>query len=237
MTAPPEQLTYGKILWSVIGLTTDEVDADTLPDIIPINGSATIKADVVGAALHATNLPTPLTILLRGMPLNIVNGKLVDRGGNTQINLLACDCPALAEIDWSYTITWELNDGFSFGSFSFKVLTGEVKDLTLASPLAVADDGTVIIQGPPGPSVDEATLGTYEPVPDTLVRRAPNGWIGVDGIYGIGDPNNPDDVANKGYTDTKVAGNNGINAIVKLTQSAYDALVTKVATTLYVIQG
>jgi hypothetical protein len=47
----------------------------------------------------------------------------------------------------------------------------------------------------------------------------------------------PDRLQSAALAGAYVAGGQGITAIVKLTQAAYDAIATKSATTLYVVVG
>lgn len=150
MTAPVE-LTYGTIRWWVFGFIADtSSDGDTLPDLMKVNGRAFVTFDVAADGLFVQETTTPATILKMAMELSIVNGRLQDKAGNQSINLLANDSPGLSQTGWSYTIRYELDDGLTFGSFSFYLTTGEVKDLSLAVPLGSPSPGVVITKGDKG---------------------------------------------------------------------------------------
>lgn len=85
-------------------------------------------------------------------------------------------------------------------------------------------------------------LGTNAPEPNTIVRRGANGSTLFTRVYSSdGPPIDPDELARKDYVDNglagKVANGAGITTMTKITQTAYDALGTKDANTLYVIVG
>lgn len=202
MTGPapiplPPQLTYGSILWNVIALDTDTQDGDALPDVVPINGTATVTARVTGGAILAQELPMPLTILTRGMELLIKNGRLQDKDNHTLVKLLACDSPGLSQLEWSYHIDYALDDGYTFGGFDFKLHTDEELDLTLVIPLAEPSPGVIITKGDKGDQGDAGTMqivdvNTLPPGSDAAVRNvgtAENALLEIDiprGMPGTG---------------------------------------------------
>lgn len=177
MSAPPlpTQLTYGRIRWTVIGLDTDtEADLDDLPDVVSINGRAYVTADVDRDAILGQGLVVPTTILTKRTELLIISGRLQDRAGNTDIKLLANDSPGINPTGWSYTIEYELDDGYTFGSFSFTLTTDELVDLTREIPLGSPSPGVVQLIGPPGP-VGEGygggfVMGPLDPTAPTAVE-------------------------------------------------------------------
>lgn len=152
MSSPlPTGLTFGTVKWWVLGLLADTTsDADALPDLLNVNGRAYVTFDIPTDGLLVQETPTPATILKTRLELLIVNGRLQDKAGSQNVKLLANDSPGLSQIGWTYTISYELDDGLTFGSFSFELSTDEVLDLTWAIPLGVVSPGVVITKGQKG---------------------------------------------------------------------------------------
>lgn len=156
MTQPPAELTYGTIKWWVAGMVADTTaDINDLPELRSVNGRAFVTPDVESDGLFLQELTTPLTLLKIEAELLIVEGRLQDKAGHDFAKLLANDSPGLSQTGWSYTLRFELDDGLTFGEFSFYLTTGEVLDLTMVVPLGTPSAGVVITKGEKG---DAATI-------------------------------------------------------------------------------
>jgi len=166
VTQPPAILTYGTLKWWVAAFLADTTaDTNDIPDLKPVNGSAFIVADIAEDGLFISqDTDTPLTILKTRMELLIVDGHLQDRAGNRQVKVLACDSPGLSQKNWPYVLSFELDDGLTFGSFPFYVYTDEIVDLTQRAPFELVN-GELITKGDPGEAAT-VTVGeviTVEP--------------------------------------------------------------------------
>lgn len=182
----PSQLTYGRIRWTVIGLDTDtEADLDDLPDVVAINGRAYVTPDVDRDAILGQGLVVPTTILTKRTELLIVNGHLQDKAGNTDVKLLANDSPGINPTGWSYTIEYALDDGYTFGSFSFTLSTNELVDLTEEIPLGTPSPGVIELAGPPGPPGEGYgggfVIGPLDPTAPTSVQIVSRWGVRDDG--------------------------------------------------------
>lgn len=156
MTTPiPSGIGYGTVRWTVVGVAEDDLDADNLPDADQINGKVTFRANPIGGSISATSVHT--TVLPRPVTYPIVNGKLQTKQGNTDIRLVGNDSPDTNPTGWSYTASYELNDGYTFDSFDFYLATGQVVEL--ADEMPVGEDGGVLItRGPAGQSAYESAV-------------------------------------------------------------------------------
>lgn len=156
MTTPaptlPDTLGYGTVRWLVTGFAEDSGDPGSEPDAEPINGIVIFRPIVEPAIKYIGTPadPEPITILPRPQQYTVTNGVLKDSSGN-DVRLVACDSPATSPQDWQYEVSYQLDDGYTFGTFRFSLHTDEVVYLTLKQP-EEAVDGTVYVTGPQGPA-------------------------------------------------------------------------------------
>lgn len=147
----PVELTYGTVSWSAVGISEDDLDADSLPNALQINGWATFTAQPEKIVKGG---PGAVTILPRPVRYQILNGRLVDADNRTELSLVGNDSPGTTPQGWSYHVDWALNDGVTFGSFDFYLSGGEHVDLSDVQPLDEPAPGVVITQGPRGLGLD-----------------------------------------------------------------------------------
>jgi hypothetical protein len=163
-TPLPVELLYGIIRWTVVGIDPDSaLDPDDYPNADQISGFATFTPRFK-VATKTTN--PPLTILPQPQKYRILNGRLIDDENRTDVRLLANNSPGVSAQDWSYLVEWQLNDGYSFGSFDFYLVGGETKDLSGSVPLATPSPGVVIVKGDkgdPGPESQRFVFGPVRP--------------------------------------------------------------------------
>lgn len=161
----PAALEYGTVRWRVVGIEEDDTDPDELPQSEDINGTVTFRP-IVPNAIKFVGTPedlTPVTILPRTYTYPIEAGVLKNRsGGNADVRLVACDSPGTSPQGWQYLVEYQLDDGYSFGSFYITLNADEVLDLTLAMPQLNPVDGVLYTSGPPGAAatVDVGTVTT-----------------------------------------------------------------------------
>lgn len=153
MTTPgptelPTGLLYGTVRWLVVGVGEDSLDVGDNPDPDQIQGMVTFTA--TPPAILYTGQPEPMTVLPRPVKYPIKNGKLVDVNNDRDVTLVACDSPGTSPQGWSYTASYELEDGYTFGSFSFLLPAGETVDLTTVYPLPDPTTGILYIKGDKG---------------------------------------------------------------------------------------
>lgn len=147
----PTDLRYGTVRWQVVGAAEDSNDAGAEPDSETITGTVTFRPVVDFVKFIGTVVdPQPKTVLPRPYTYNIVGGILKDSSGNPDVRLVACDSPSTSPQEWQYLAEYQLDDGYTFGSFRFKLHDGEVVDLTRQVPEEAAD-GILYLTGPPGP--------------------------------------------------------------------------------------
>lgn len=154
------------------------------------------------------------------------------QAGSPQGILFANSVGVTSSLRWSFTGgiqslfgTDGLISDFTFGG---KPYTGWFTEESDGSPNLVVGDALIAFGA-----------GGSSPV-DVQISR-----IGANILaLGSGDklqqseaPTTGNDLVNKTYADTKVAGDGTITSIVKITQAAYDALSPPVATTLYIVEG
>jgi hypothetical protein len=114
---------------------------------------------------------------------------------------------------------------FTFGG---KPYTGWFTEKTDTSPNLVMGDATLAFGAGGTSSVD------------VIVNRTGANVLAMgsgDKLQQNAAPTTGDDLVNKTYADTKIAGDGTITNIVKVTQAAYDALSPPVSTTLYIVEG
>jgi hypothetical protein len=170
-TPLPAALLYGTVAWTVVGIAEDSnVDPDANPDAEQINGWATFTAQ---PATVVKGSPNPVTILPRPQRYQILNGRLVDKTGRLEVTLVANDSPGTTPRGWSYHVDFELNDGYTFGSFDFTLTSGQHVDLSDVQVLVEPEPGVVIVKGdaahivgvsavtlPPGSAATAENVGT-----------------------------------------------------------------------------
>lgn len=184
MTLPlPAEVAYGTVRWTVVGVGEDDLDADALPNTEPINGFVTFTA--APDDIRYTGPGQPMTVLPRPVTYPIVNGLLKDAQGRTDVKLVGNDSAGVTPQGWTYQARYELDDGYTFGTFAFSLPANTVVDLSLAAPIADFDGTDVLIgpQGVPG----EAYGGGFLVTPPTdlaapLALQVSSRW----GINGLG---------------------------------------------------
>lgn len=166
MTAPPfpAELLYGTIRWTTTGIAEDSTDPDDLPQSEAINGTVTFTPQA--SDIRYTGPGEPLTILPRPETYEIKSGRLVDQQNRTNVKVVATDSPGTTPQGWTYRVDYQLDDGYTFGSYSgLLVPGGTVVDLTLAMPVG-ASEGVAVLIGPKG-DPGEAYGGGFLVTPPT----------------------------------------------------------------------
>lgn len=160
-TALPLDFLYGTVRWTVVGIDPDSAeDVGEEPDADQINGKVTFTPIFSAVKYIGTaEDPEPKTVLPKPQTYDIVNGRLRGKSGNTFVRLVANDSPGTSPQGWQYKVDYQLDDGYTFGTFFFSLEGGDDVYLTLQQP-EEATPGVFYVTGPSGTiSVGTVTTG------------------------------------------------------------------------------
>lgn len=172
--ALPSALKYGLVKWHAVSAVADTTaDPDALPDAVPVSGKVTFTPSVSVLLVMGDD---PVTVMATAVTYNVgPDGVLRDAQGNDGVMLLATDSPGVTPANWTWSVSYNLNNGASRGSFAFRLASGDQVDLTKVSPVS-SSPGVQIIQGPAGPPGSEYPMvihgvnaGVARPAVDTPV--------------------------------------------------------------------
>lgn len=152
-------LTHGTVTGRYLSPIADGLDADSAPDAVAVNGTATFipsikSAQVTGVAGNSyTLLPIPIEC-------KVVDGRLIGPDGSPEVRLVATDSDTNPS-GWTYLVKFSLVAGsvrVSPPEFSFELPAGTTVDLSLAAPVT-SSNGVAIVRGPKGDKGDPGTGG------------------------------------------------------------------------------
>ena len=145
------EIGYGTVTGRFVAGILDTNDPGAAPDAVPLRGTVEFwpTADVVRVPTAA-----PPTTLLPQMVCAELNwqGDLYENG-TPGVNLFCTDDPDGNPVNWHWRAVFKLTyhgRAVPRDPFYFALPCGSTVDLTLVAPVAVGDDGIIIIQGPQG---------------------------------------------------------------------------------------
>lgn len=159
MASLPAEVLYGTVTAQLFTAEIDSIDADLLPEGVPVAGTVTIKPsaqalrDSVGKAII---LPKPMTYNLDA------EGNLISPDGTIGVTLIASDSPSIQPLNFTYNVSFDLV-GTTLSGFNFYLPNGETLDLSEVAQVS-PDSGAYFVVGPqgiPGPQGIQGPPGTY----------------------------------------------------------------------------
>ena len=140
MATPPNNLKYGKVVGRLVRAIGDtNVDADILPDIVPIVNARVIFTASITHAKNRSSTP-PVTIFFDPIEVSTDNeGYLVNTDGTREVMLIASDDPNLDPTNFTYHVK-VLGDGIAPLSWSMLIYENGLdnsgaNDLSIAVPV------------------------------------------------------------------------------------------------------
>ena len=146
---PPDvttpDLDYATLTGDLIKLVADTTnDADAWPDALALNGSMTLTPGTP----YLVSTDSKQIVFLDPIPAQIVNGRVVDAEGNGSIKIVASDTGGvMLDSPFTWTASFKLDKAHKYGPITFKILSGESKDLSELTPVPVASRTSLVVQG------------------------------------------------------------------------------------------
>lgn len=141
MASLPSGTLYGTVVGQFIQAVADGVDADRLPDVVPVRGNVAFAPSAQRIVIAAAT-PNPLTVFQQPITATLDSeGYLVGPDGARGIVLIASDSPG-NPTGFTYTATLNL-EGVPGFSFSFYLVGGTTVDLSTVIPVS-ADSGALV---------------------------------------------------------------------------------------------
>lgn len=147
MATPPNNLKYGKVVGRLVRAIGDtNVDADILPDIVPIVNARVIFTASITHAKNRSSTP-PVTIFFDPIEVSTDNeGYLVNTDGTREVMLIASDDPNLDPTNFTYHVK-VLGDSIAPLSWSMLIYENGPDN-------SGANDLSVAVPVPPNPGED-----------------------------------------------------------------------------------
>ena len=154
------EIGYGTVTGRFVAGILDSDDPQVAPDAEPLEGRVEFwpTADVVLAASAAP----PTTLLPEMVAAELDWQGYLSHGGSRGVNLFCTDDPDGNPVNWHWRAVFKLTRHGRIvprAPFYFSLPCGSTIDLTTVAPVAVGDDGIIIIQGPPGPQGPQGEPG------------------------------------------------------------------------------
>lgn len=174
--ALPAALQTGTVKWTVVAIAEDSVDAGSAPDPEQITGTVSftpiIDNNIIKYIGDASN--APVSVLTRTEIYSVVAGVMVDKSGSAAVQLIANNTPLTSPQNWNYEVSYNLNNGYSLGSFEFALPAGATVDLSTVIPQQDPSTGVLYVTGPRGADGAAGATGPQGP-------QGPTGPTGASG--------------------------------------------------------
>jgi hypothetical protein len=157
----PDNLSYGTVSGQFIVAYQDSEDSGSEPNILPAAGSIFFTASPT-AIKNVSASPDPVTIFPASVEAILdEDGYLCGYDDVRGISLIATDDPQGNPVDWTWRVDFRLTESngtpISLESFHFSLPTDSELDLTLLTPVQLAN-GTFYNIGPQGPPGADSTV-------------------------------------------------------------------------------
>lgn len=143
MSVETPHYTYFTVTGRYLRRIVDGPDEDRLPDVVPSEG--TFKFEPSVASFKDLSIPATFENVAQTGSLDSA-GFIVDEQGRQGVTLMSGNSPHISPQGWTWKVTSQINgkQGPTF-SLPANIAPGEVVDLTIVSPAATGNAGTIII--------------------------------------------------------------------------------------------